>query len=641
LNKIMSLSPIKIVPAFLLLCFALFANAEDAALSEKFDAYIAAQMEELHISGGVLLVLKDDEIGCLKGYGVANREKNQPVDAENTYFRIGSVSKVFTATAVMKAAEDGHLDLDADVNVYLKDFKVPDYGGKPVTLRQLLTHTANFDERLLGIGKRSWRDVQPLGDYLAERLPPRVGAPGLVTNYSNHGIVLAAHIIEAATGEEFSDYIFKHILESIGIPRACVEQPFPENLRTQHAQSYQYNNGGYLPQLDWEMSSQVWPSGALALTAPQMAQYMKLQLGNGNVDGKETLRPENVQEMLKMQHKLHPNLQRGHGLAWSLRLYNGHKIAWHTGRVQRFTAQLVLVPDMRLGFFAAFNADEGDELRNGLFKIFAEHFMGPQNPADLKPLKAPQVALDKFSGMYRQTRHAKFGFEKLAMLREEQIIKPDGAGNLLQYKWGEDPAMGQTWVCIAPGLFQAKGDAEGRRMAFNTDEEGKVRYAFIELDEFTVNDAFERLAWYEGTTFQLCALALSLLLMAVMLLRTIAEKMFKRKDRTDYGHIARIAAFTSALSSALCAVFVLGVAYAVTQGDLNQFAFGLPPLITGLLALPIAAAALSCVGTPCILLLLGRRSTPFISRWHLALTQSGIWLFIALVQYWNLLGYHT
>jgi hypothetical protein len=84
----------------------------------------------------------------------------------------------------------------------------------------------------------------------------------------------------------------------------------------------------------------------------------------------------------------------------------------------------------------------------------------------------------------------------------------------------------------------------------------------------------------------------------------------------------------------------LGVAYTMTQTDLNQFAFGLPPLITGLLALPIAATVLCVIGTACVLLLLGRRSTPFLSRWHLSLCLTSVWIFIALMQYWNLLGYH-
>src|SRR5690606_8693704 len=102
------------------------------------------------IAGAVVVVVKDGEVLLQKGYGLADVEAGTPVDPERTLFRPGSISKLFTWTAVMQLVEAGRIDLDADVNQYL-DFEMPARDGKPVTLRQVLTHTAGFEEAMRGL----------------------------------------------------------------------------------------------------------------------------------------------------------------------------------------------------------------------------------------------------------------------------------------------------------------------------------------------------------------------------------------------------------------------------------------------------------------------------------------------------------
>ena len=127
---------------------------DPAELEAFLDELFAKEMEEYHIAGAAVSVVKDGKLFFAKGYGYADLENGIPVDPEQTIFRIGSVGKLFTWTAVMQLVEQGKLDLDADINTYL-DFRIPDTYPQPITLKHLMTHTSGFEDRLLesrGVG---------------------------------------------------------------------------------------------------------------------------------------------------------------------------------------------------------------------------------------------------------------------------------------------------------------------------------------------------------------------------------------------------------------------------------------------------------------------------------------------------------
>src|SRR4029077_13818066 len=137
------------------------------------DALIPSQLQNRDIAGAVVSVVKDGQVLFAKGYGYADFTAKKPVLADQTLFRPGSISKVFTATAVMQLVEQGKLDLDRDVNEYL-DFAIPKTYPEPVTLRRILTHTAGFEETLKNLFAPSAREVRPLRDYLIAAMPERI-----------------------------------------------------------------------------------------------------------------------------------------------------------------------------------------------------------------------------------------------------------------------------------------------------------------------------------------------------------------------------------------------------------------------------------------------------------------------------------
>ena len=139
----------------------------------------------------------------------------QPVDPRGTLFRPGSVSKLFTWTAVMQLVEQGKLDLDKDVNTYI-DFKIPAYDGKPVTLRNIMTHTTGMEEQIRWLIATDPKAVAPLDAALKHWVPERIFAPGGTPAYSNYATALAGYIVQRVSGEPFDAYIKRHIFDPLG-----------------------------------------------------------------------------------------------------------------------------------------------------------------------------------------------------------------------------------------------------------------------------------------------------------------------------------------------------------------------------------------------------------------------------------------
>ncbi|HEY3475569.1 MAG TPA: serine hydrolase domain-containing protein, partial [Anaerolineales bacterium] len=153
-------------------------------LEAFLDDYFDSKMTEYHIAGAAVSIVKDGKLLFAKGYGYADLEKSIPVDPDQTIFRIGSVGKTFTWTAVMQLVEQGKLDLDADINTYL-DFRIPDTYPEPITLKHLMTHTSGFEDRWLESLVSDASELIPAREWLISNTPGRVRPPGEAAGYSN------------------------------------------------------------------------------------------------------------------------------------------------------------------------------------------------------------------------------------------------------------------------------------------------------------------------------------------------------------------------------------------------------------------------------------------------------------------------
>ena len=267
---------------------------DPAELEGFLDDLVARQLTEYHIPGASVAVVKDGRLLFANGYGYADLERRTPVVADQTLLRVGSVAKLFTWTAVMQLVEQGTLDLHADVNTYLADFTIPATYPAPITLAHLLTHTAGFEDRQLGITVSSADDLVPLGTYLTDALPARVFPPGTVTAYSNYGTTLAGYVVERVSGEPFAQYVQQHIFAPLAMRHSTFEQQLPPDLAAQLAVSYDTYAGSYHA-MPFEYF-QIAPAGGLSTTATDIAQFMIAHLQDGRVGDARILHAATAQD---------------------------------------------------------------------------------------------------------------------------------------------------------------------------------------------------------------------------------------------------------------------------------------------------------------------------------------------------------
>jgi len=215
-------------------------NASPASLTKAdvdawLDGFMPYAMASGDLPGAVVVVVKDGHVLTERGFGFADRKARKPVDPARTLFRPGSISKLFTWTAVMQQVQAGKIDLDADVNTYL-DFKIPPAFGKPITMRNLMTHTAGFEETVKYLITANPKLLKPLDQVLKRWVPDRIYAPGAMPAYSNYGASLAGYIVERVSGEKFEDYIQRHIMAPLGMNHSSFAQPLPAN-QPRHART--------------------------------------------------------------------------------------------------------------------------------------------------------------------------------------------------------------------------------------------------------------------------------------------------------------------------------------------------------------------------------------------------------------------
>jgi CubicO group peptidase (beta-lactamase class C family) len=487
------------------------------------DALIPSQLQNRNIAGAVVSVVKDGQVLFQKGYGYADFEAKKPVLPDQTLFRPGSISKLFTATAVMQLVEQGKLDLDRDVNDHL-DFKIPKPYPEPVTLRQLLTHTAGFEDTLKNLFVAHESDLKPLRTYLVNQMPARIFAPGKVPSYSNYGFTLAGYIVERVSGERFERYINNHILKPLRMTNSTFDQPLPSQLALEMSKGYL--SASKKPR-DFEFV-QAAPAGALSTTAADMTRFMLAFLQDGSVDGVAILKPDTVRQMEMRQFELHP-LICGLGIAFMEYCMNPVRTIGHGGDTVYFHSDMVLVPDAHVGYFISYNSlgknvggGRGEILRafiNRYFPNRGEHRV----EIDSNTQKSDG---QKVSGLYDGTRRGETTFLKLVALLDQFGVSSDKNGILTVEGNKNQSGQLKKWKEISPLVYSEIDSSE--RIAFGRDASGKVR----EILPFPAIYEGQRVPWYASKTFVGLVIGGSLLLaLLTVLLWPVAVAIRKRYQR--------------------------------------------------------------------------------------------------------------
>jgi CubicO group peptidase (beta-lactamase class C family) len=476
------------------------------------DALVQEQMQRFNLPGAAAVVVHRGAVLHSSGYGYADAVAGRAFDSQ-TVFRTASVSKLFTATAVMQLVEQGLLDLDADIHDYL-DFRVPTRFAEPITMTHLLTHTPGFDERLLGSTASRYRveDIIGLRDYLlAPDATQQVRPPGMVISYSNYGMALAGYVIERLSGKTFEQYIDDHIHRPLGMARSTfverVSAPPAEN----HARAHVYRRGRHeaLPQT-FENAA---PAGSQYSTADDIARFMLANLGDGSLDGERILEPAMLTRLHATAFTHHPMLP-GWTPGFVEYHWNGYRLVGHGGDLPGWHSQLTLLPDHDLGVFIHYNGIwpvnlDDDPRMNVVEAVLAamvpeaggiyprplqlDTATGPA-PEGILPVGAVETGRMSVAGNYRVTRYSMTSMEKLllpnSLLRLHVRERPDGTLRVTMPLGLVSPS---EWLPSGDLFYQREGGSG--HLAFGADERGRPTHLY---GTFMIPLAFERVRWYES-----------------------------------------------------------------------------------------------------------------------------------------------
>ncbi len=426
-------------------------------------APIESEMREMEIPGVVVSVVKDGHVVSLRGFGLADRESELPADPRNSIFRLGSITKIITAIALVQVLEDNRIDLDTPVASFVPELVVPSRSGEPVTFRHLLTHTGGFDQ--LGYGRHAGApgDMLPLGEFLRTNLVA-YQAPGVISTYDTYGITLAGYLIAKISGRAYTSYVEANVFRRLGMQHSGFQLPGSSDA------SFAIGYAGHGEQIEaqaWEYHHTT-PASSANSTAEDMSRLMLALLDEGRLAGATLVSPGSCTTMLTQQFSNHPRLA-GYGLGFLTERRNDRDVAQHGGSMEGFSALLFLVPTEKLGVFIAYNREDG-RLGEAVTSALMRRFFPARTELELDPPYHGPVQIDRFTGEWVNTLrcHSCRGREGFYWRASPFEIKASGEREL---QIGGGPAR-----AIAPLLFQRD---DGLLIAFREDGAGNITHMFI------------------------------------------------------------------------------------------------------------------------------------------------------------------
>jgi len=472
------------------------------------DGLLPYALDSGDVAGAVVAIVKDGAVLTEKGYGYADVAAKLPVDPRTTLFRPGSTSKLFTWTAVMQQVELGKIDLDRDVNEYL-DFKIRPYQDQPVTMQQIMTHTAGFEEALEGLLVDA-AAVPPLDQVVKHWVPRRIFAPGTTPAYSNYATTLAGYIVQRVSGEPFDDYIDRHIFQPLGMAHSTFSEPLPAKLAPDMSKGYVLASR---PPRPFEMFA-VRPAGSATSSADDMAKFMLAHL---DIEHGGLLKPDTARQMHNSPLTLLPPLDRM-DLGFYEQNLNGINIIGHGGDTLAFHSDLWLLPEQRIGIFYSQNsAGRGATslvVREALIQQFMDRYF-PVSASRTPGFEARSADAAAVAGTYLASRRSESGLRRALSFFGQTRVSADASGGLSASGIEFQGANGvpRHFVEIAPFVWREENGSE--RLAALV-QDGKVRRFSVDVvSPFTV---YDRAPWYASTAWLRPAAILSVLLLLGLLL---------------------------------------------------------------------------------------------------------------------------
>jgi D-alanyl-D-alanine carboxypeptidase len=374
-------------------------HPEVRAALDLFTAWIEAQMAYAGQPGLSAGIVHEQELIWARGFGWADRERRVPATPE-TLYRIASITKLFTATAILKLRDAGHLRLDDAVADHLPWFKLerPAADAPPVTIRHLLTHTS-------GLPRESpfpyWTDARfPSIEEVREALSRQsaVLAPDTLWKYSNLALTLAGEIVAAVAGVPWSDYVEREVVAPLGMAGTLARTPAPDQPGLARGYGRRLP-GGTRAASPFTDTRGIAPSANMTTSVRDLARFAMLQLRDGPAGGAQVLAGATLREMQRV-HWLDPDWKAGWGLGFRVQRVGERTSIGHGGAVPGFRTQIRVIPADRVAIIVLTNADDGNPLQ---YVERATDWVVPAIAAAAATPSPPawDSAWDRYLGRYR------------------------------------------------------------------------------------------------------------------------------------------------------------------------------------------------------------------------------------------------
>ncbi len=527
--------------------------------------------------GGAVVLVRLGRAPLIVTFGAADSE-GRGIDA-STVFRVGSVSKVLTATTIARMVIDGRLHLDSD----LRDrapWVAAAAGDIPLTLRQLLTHSSGLEDFATGMFAREADEIRPLREYLSDRLPARSTAAGRWTRYSNHGAALAGWVAADAWGASFAASVEDLVLSPLGMEDSGFQQPIPSRLMPRMARAFPCSDRDCEPlTLDYRHTV---PAGAFVTTPDDMATFMTA-LVTSNADGPLS----DIRELLFTRAWGADDELPGLSLFLQEQPLAGVTAYVHSGSSSGYKALLALVPETESALFVV-TTGGSSAFGRGAMQMFAA--LQPRSgPPAVKPAPVAPEEQAALAGYYLLGRASLASYERFpGLFLFNDHLAFDDEGWLIRREAGRMVRYGR----LEGDLFAEVGGSG--RLGFERDAAGSV-VAVHAADEFfgvRYPATWIRLPFWSAPSFmnELLSLLVAgpMLLLAAWLLSTIGRAVaFSLKSPSTqpppiaWAGVALAA--TGSVSMIIVAFGFMARFNALAAQDPQSLAYGLPPELAGTL----------------------------------------------------------
>ena len=597
--------------------------SDSSGLAGFMDGMIQTHLESRHIAGATVTIVRDTNVIFSKGYGYADIEGSRKVDPDRTLFRIGSISKLFVWTAVMQLYEQDKLELDVDVNRYLEDFKLPDTYTDPVTLKDIMTHTAGFEDYILGLFAKDPNALRPLEEILKEQMPARIRAPERLASYSYHATGIAACIVEQISGQSWNEYVEEHILDTLNMNHTTFRQPVPQNFKSNLSKGYKFRNG--------ELKEQYFeyiplaPVGAASSTASDMAKFMMAHMQMGTYKG-HTILDSTTAEMMQSPAFRHTENVNSMAYGFMELSQNKTRILGHGGDTFWFHSLLAFLPEQKAGLFISFNSENGASFKEVVLEAFMDHFF-PEKVTK-SDFFMPRAELKRFEGEYRSLRHPHERFTKISAVMNPIYIKTTSTGKLKLI--GRET---ERYIPIGKLTFRAENSSE--ILGFHQDGQGNITHMFRGQSPYV---AFEKVSFTDSRDLHTTVFNVSFL---IFLLTFIYWPVayFIRKEYREHKekHLPLYAKFFGWTAAFFFLMFFFGAATLLINS--HEIAFGVDPQIKFLFTLSVTGTIITPIVVFITVRLLWLKKHALMANIHYVLLCLALLITNWQLYHWNMLGY--